>query len=107
MVTGWRELIPKIAKDIGESEEYVEEQLLLYTKTLHEGLKNFENVEFDLFYLGKLYMTQSKADKLVPGYIESEYTTDKQRENLSSNLDKLKIINKVGRQPGKPKKKRI
>lgn len=105
MVTNWRELIPRIAKDTGNTEEYVKEQILLYTKTLKEGMKNYENVEYDFFYLGKIYTTRRKFDKYQKEIKEYDSTTDKHLENLDKIDKKLKEINSVGRQPGKPRGK--
>lgn len=103
MVTHWRALIPKIAEETGKSEEYVKDTIELYTKTLTKGINNFENVEYDLFYLGKLFLSEKKYNRMLAQKKDTEFSEEKQK-NLDRLGDKLKIIKSQGRQPGKPKK---
>lgn len=104
MKSQWQDIVPKIAKDLGVTEAYVKEEILKYKKELMRAIREHENVEYDLFFLGKMIINTPEAyrAKFLRRKDDERYP-EEVRARYQVNSDKINLIFKEGRQPGKPK----
>ncbi len=54
MITSWKEIAKRVAKNLDIPIEEVEADIIKYKKELHNALREGRSFEYDFFYIGKL-----------------------------------------------------
>jgi len=76
MISDWKEIASRVAKEMNLEPEYVEQNVQLYSENLLNELRQLSHREYDFFFLGKmkireqalltfLYRAEAKAKRMT------------------------------------------